>query len=87
MSEFICLFGCSLTPPKRQIQASAEILRDDSPGDWEGFRLKTSGFAKVLAKNSRTENSMYYCILVTCLAVNFILSSMNLPCIWEMGGW
>ena len=39
LSVRVCLFVCSLTPPKRQPQR-AEISRDDSPWDWEGFRLK-----------------------------------------------
>ena len=45
VSELICLsvylFGCSLTLPKRRNPAS-RILRDDSPWDWEGFRLKNN---------------------------------------------
>ena len=36
VSEWVCVFGCSLTPLKRQ----AGIWRYDSPWDWEGFRLK-----------------------------------------------
>ena len=37
--QWVCLFVCSLTPPKRRTQR-AEILRDDSSWDEEGFRLK-----------------------------------------------
>ena len=68
VSEFVCMFVCSITPPKR----GAEILRDDSPWDWEGFRLKNTWIRRtvswkitfILAPNST-------------LAVDFILFSMN----------
>ena len=51
VSEFVCLFGCSLTPPKRRGEPQrSEILGDDSLWDMEGFRLKkTSGFVEPLA--------------------------------------
>ena len=61
----------------------AEILRDDSPWDWEGFRLKNIWIR-------RTVSWKITCILAphSTLAVNFILSSMNLQRICEVGrGW
>ena len=46
--------------------------------------LKTSGFVEPLAGKQRVQQA---CILAN-LAVNFILSSMNLQLIWEVGrGW
>ena len=55
-------------------------MRDDSPWDKEGFRLKN-------IRIRRTVSWKIACILAT-LAVNFILSSMNLQRIWEVGrGW
>ena len=70
---------CSLTPPKSEPQR-AEILKDDSPWDWEGFRLKNIWIR-------RTVSWKIACILAT-LAVNFILFSMNLQRICEVGrGW
>ena len=52
-------------------------MRDDSPWDEEGFRLKN-------IQIRRTVSWKIACILVT-LAVNFILSTMNLQRIWEVG--
>ena len=54
-----------------------EILRDDSTWDKEGFSLKN-------IRIRRTVSWKIACILAT-LAVNFILSSMNLQRIWEVG--
>ena len=72
MSLSVCLFVCSLTPPKQRTE-QAEILRDDSPWDEEGFRLKNIWIR-------RTVSWKIACILAShmTLAVNFILSSMNL---------
>ena len=39
VSLSVCLFECSLTPPNGKPQ-QADILRDDSPWDGKGFRLK-----------------------------------------------
>ena len=81
VSEFVCVL-CSLSPPKRQIPRP-EILRDDSPWDWEGFRLKN-------IRIRRTVSWKIACILAphSTLAVNFILSIMNLQRISEVGrGW
>ena len=53
-----------------------EILRDDSPWDEKGFRL-------INIQIRRTFSWKIACILPT-LAINFILSSMNLQRIWEV---
>ena len=65
VSECVCLFVC-LFP-------NSEILRDDFPLDWEGFKLKN-----ILIR--RTVSWKIACILAphSTLAVCFILSSMNL---------
>ena len=77
------MFVCSLTPPKRQPQRT-EILRDDSPLDKEGFRLKNIQIRRTVRWKIAC---IFYSILAT-LAVNFILSSMNLQRICEVGrGW
>ena len=74
MSESVWMF-----PNSSELQRP-EILRDDSPWDKEGFRLKN-------IRIRRTVSKKIACILET-LAVNFILSSMNLRRIWEVGrGW
>ena len=79
MSESVCLFGCSLTPKNGEHQL-AKILRDDFRWDAECFRLK-----KIRIR--LTVSWKMACILAT-KAVNFILSSMNLQRIWEVGrGW
>ena len=56
-------------------------MRDDSPWDWEGFRLKNIWIR-------RTVSWKIACILAphSILAVNSILSSKNLQRIWEGGG-
>ena len=78
MSESVCLDVPQLLrngEPQR-----AEIFRDDNPWDWKGFRLKN-------IRIRRTVCWKIACIIAT-LAVNFILSSMNLQRIWEVGmGW
>ena len=53
------------------------FLRDDSPWDAEGFRLKN-------IRIRRTDSWKIACIPAT-LAVNFILSSMNFQRICEVG--
>ena len=70
------LFGCFLNSSESANPKRAEILRDDSPWDEEGFRLKN-------IRIRRTVSWKIACILAT-LAVNFILSSMNLQRIWEV---
>ena len=55
----------------------AEILKDDSTWDKKGFRLKN-------IRIRRPVSWKMVCILAT-LAVNLILSSMNLQRIWEVG--
>ena len=58
-------------------------MRDDSPWDAECFRLKNM-------RIRRTVSRKIACILAphSTLAVNFILSSVNLKRIWEVGrGW
>ena len=58
-------------------------MRDDSPWDEEGFRLKN-------IRIRRTVSWKIASILAPhlTLAVNFILSSMNLQRIWKVGrGW
>ena len=58
-------------------------MRDDSLWDEEGFRLKNN-------RIRRTVSWKIACIPAphSTLAVNFILSSMNLQRIWEVGrGW
>ena len=67
---FFCLFICSLTPPKRRTPARWNFFRDDSPWDAECFRLKN-------IRIHWTVGWKIACILAT-LAVNFILSSMNI---------
>ena len=77
VSELVCLDVCSLRNGEPQ---QAEILRDDFPWYGEGFRLKS-------IQIRRTVSWKIACILAT-LAVNFILSSMNLQRICEVGrGW
>ena len=68
VSDWVCLFVCSLTSPKRWTPA-----RDDFPWDKEGFRLKNIWIR-------RTVSWKLACILAphSTLAVNIILSSMNL---------
>ena len=63
-------------------------MRDDSPWDREGFRLKNIRIRRTVSmKIACTVVRKIACILAT-LAVNFILSSMNLQRIWEVGrGW
>ena len=70
------MFVCSLAPQNREPQR-AEILRHDSPWDKGGFRLKN-----ILIR--RTVSWKIACILAT-LAVNSILSSINIQLIWEVG--
>ena len=78
MSESVWMFVPYLLRNGEPQQA--EILRDDSPWDKEGFRLKKN-------RIRRTVCWKIACILAT-LAVNFILSSTNLQRIWEVGsGW
>ena len=65
-----------------------EILRDDSPWDGEGFRLKSIRIRRTVSwKIACIVVLKIACILAT-LAVNVILFSMNLQRIWEVGrGW
>ena len=75
------LFVCSLTPPKRRGEPKrAEIFRDDSSLDAEDFSLKN-------IRIRRTVSWKIACILAphSTLAVNFILSSMNLQRILAVG--
>ena len=74
MSEPVCVSVWMFGEPQR-----AEILRDDSPWDLEGFRLKNIWIR-------RTVSWKIACILAT-LAVKSILSSMNLQRIWRVGRW
>ena len=71
----VCQWVCLLVPYllRNGEPQGAEILRDDSPWDWEGFRLKNIWIR-------RTVSWKIACILAphSTLAVNFILSSMNL---------
>ena len=81
MSESVWMFVPYLLRNGEPQQA--EILRDDSPWDWKGFRLKNIWIR-------RTVSWKIVCIQVphSTLAVNFILSSMNRQRIWEVGrGW
>ena len=78
VSLSVCLFV-----PKRLCNGEpqrAEILKDDSPWDEESFRLKN-------IQIRRTFNRKIACIMAPhlTLAVNFILSIMNLQRIWEVG--
>ena len=70
MSFSVCLDVPYLLPNGEPHQA--EILRDDSPWDWEGFRLKNIWIR-------RTVSWKIACILApySILFVNFIPSSMN----------
>ena len=63
------------------------MLRDDSPWD-EGFRLKNIQIRRTVSRKIVCiVVRKIVCILAT-LAVDFILSSMNLQRIWEVGrGW
>ena len=71
VSEWVCVFGCSLTLPKRRTPASWNFEGWFS-WDWEGFRLKNIWIRRTVSWNIA-------CILApfSTLAVNFILSSMN----------
>ena len=59
----------------------AETLRDDSPWDWEGFRLKQLRIRRTVSREIACIVGIY--ILAT-LAVNSILSSINLQHICEV---
>ena len=48
MSESLCV-SVWMFPKRNGEPQRAEIFEDDSPFDWEGFRLKTSGFVKLLS--------------------------------------
>ena len=50
----------------------AEILRDDSPWDWEGFRLKNIWIHRTVSWKIAFILAPY-----STLAVNFILSNIN----------
>ena len=57
MSLFICLFVPQLLrngEPQR-----AEILRDDSPWDWEGFRLKKLRIRRTVSRKIACIVGMY----------------------------
>ena len=56
-------------------------MRDDSPWDEEGFRLKNIRIRRTVSRKIACIVGMY----ISDLAVNFILSSMNLQRIWEVG--
>ena len=82
VSLFVCMFVLQLLRNGESQQA--ETLRDDFPWDWEGFRLKNIWIRRTVV------SWKIACILAphSTLAVNFILSSMNLQSIWEVGrGW
>ena len=74
MSLSVCLF------PNSSETTETEILRDDSQWDMEGFRLKNIRIRRTVI------SWKIACILAphSTLAVNFILSSMNLQSIWEV---
>ena len=58
-------------------------MRDDSPLDWEGFRLRNFWIRRTVSWKIA-----YILVSHSTLAVNFIFSSMNLKRIWEVGrGW
>ena len=78
--QSVCVFVCLFPNSQNGEPQRAEILRDDSPWNWEGFRLKN-------IQIYRTVSRKIACILAphSTLAVNFILSSMNLQRIWEVG--
>ena len=56
VNEWVCLFGCSLTPPKRR---NFEILWDDSPWDGEGFRLKNTWIRQTVSRKITCIVGMY----------------------------
>ena len=61
VSEFVCVL-CSLSPPKRQIPRP-EILRDDSPWDWEGFRLKNIRIRRTVSRKMKKKLELVQCAL------------------------
>ena len=86
MSESVWMFVPYLLRNGEPQQA--EILRDDSPLDAECFRLKNIRIRRTVSRKiACIVVRKIACILAT-LAVNFIISSMNLQRIWEVGrGW
>ena len=84
MSECVCLFVPQLLrdgEPQR-----AEILRDESPWLGEGFRLKNIRIRRTVSRKIACIVGMY--TRDPSAAVNFILSSMKLQRICEVGrGW
>ena len=55
-------------------------MKDDSPWDAKGFRLKN-----IRIRQTVSRKIAYILAPHSTLAVNFILSSVNLKRIWEVG--
>ena len=59
MSETVCVFGCSLTTPKRRTPATWNFERNDSPWDREGFRLKNIRIRRTVSRKIACIVGMY----------------------------